>query len=80
MDIFLGEAGNVAAEPYLTSERALEHPQIVHNGNVQDVHASLGVGDTRQLRPDGEHERDAGSERRGRRRRWASTRRKCCRG
>ncbi len=48
MDIFLGEAGNVAAEPYYTSERALDHPQIVHNGNVQRVHAST-VGDTRQL-------------------------------
>ncbi len=50
MDIFLGEAGNVAAEPYLTSEQALEHPQIVHNGNVQDL-AVPGVGDTRQLGP-----------------------------
>ena len=50
MDIFLGEAGNVAAEPYLTSEQALKHPQIVHNGNVQDVYVP-GVGDTRQLGP-----------------------------
>ena len=50
MDIFLGEAGNVAAEPYFTSERALDHPQIVHNGNVRDVHVP-GVGNTRQLGP-----------------------------
>ena len=50
MDIFLGEAGNVAAEPYYTSGRALEHPQIVHNGNVQSV-VDAGVGDTRQLGP-----------------------------
>lgn len=50
MSIFLGEAGNVAAEPYLTSEQALEHPQIVHNGNVQDVYAN-GLGKTRQLGP-----------------------------
>ena len=50
MGIFLGEAGNVAAEPYYTSERALEHPQIVHNGNVQRVHVPA-VGDTRQLGP-----------------------------
>ena len=50
MSIFLGEAGNVAAEPYLTSERALDHPQIVHNGNAQDVHIPE-VGDTRQLGP-----------------------------
>ena len=48
MDIFLCEAGDVAAEPYLTSEQALGHPQIVHNGNVQDVPVP-GVGDTRQL-------------------------------
>lgn len=50
MSVFLGEAGNVAAEPYLTSEQALEHPQIVHNGNVQDVYAN-GLGKTRQLGP-----------------------------
>ena len=50
MSIFLGEAGNVAAEPYLTSEQALDHPQIVHNGNVQSVHVP-GVGNTRQLGP-----------------------------
>ena len=50
MAIFLGEAGDVAAEPYFTSEQALEHPQIVHNGNVQDVHVP-GLGDTRQLGP-----------------------------
>ena len=50
MDIFLGEAGNVAAEPYYTSEQALDHPQIVHNGNVQDFYVP-GVGDTRQLGP-----------------------------
>ncbi len=50
MAIFLGEAGNVAAEPYLTSEQALGHPQIVHNGNVQDLRVP-GVGDTRQLGP-----------------------------
>ena len=50
MDIFLGEAGNVAADPYLTSEQALEHPQILHNGNVQDLEVP-GVGQTRQLGP-----------------------------
>ena len=50
MTIFLGEAGNVAAEPYLTSEQALDHPQIVHNGNVQDVDDPR-VGSTRQLGP-----------------------------
>ena len=50
MDIFLGEAGNVAAEPYLTSQQALDHPQIVHNGNAQNMHVP-GIGDTRQLGP-----------------------------
>ncbi len=50
MSIFLGEANNVAAEPYITSEQALDHPQIVHNGNVQEVN-DPGVGDTRQLGP-----------------------------
>ncbi len=50
MAIFLGEAGNVAAEPYLTSEQALDHPQIVHNGNVQDVNDPR-LGGMRQLGP-----------------------------
>ena len=50
MGIFLGEAGNVAAEPYLTSEQALEHPQILHNGNVQSIRVP-GIGETRQLGP-----------------------------
>ena len=48
MDIFLSREGNAAAEPYLTSEQALDHPQIVHNGNVQDV-ADPSAGATRQL-------------------------------
>ena len=50
MAIFLSEAGNAAAEPYLTSEQALDHPQIVHNGNVQEVDVP-GVGGTMQLGP-----------------------------
>ena len=50
MAVFVGEAGNVAAEPYLTSEQALDHPQIVHNGNVQSLHDPI-VGGTRQLGP-----------------------------
>ena len=48
--IFSSEAGNAAAEPYHTSEQALEHPQIVHNGNVQGVDDPR-VGSTRQLGP-----------------------------
>ena len=50
MAIFLSREGNAAAEPYLTSERALDHPQIVHNGNVRDVSVP-GIGATRQLGP-----------------------------
>ena len=34
MDMFVNQAGHVAAEPYMTSEEALSHPQIVHNGHV----------------------------------------------
>ena len=50
MTIFLSREGNAAAEPYHTSEQALDHPQIVHNGNVQDMDVP-GVGATRQLGP-----------------------------
>ena len=48
--IFSSEGGNVAAEPYFTSEQALDHPQIVHNGNVQKLDVP-GIGSTRQLGP-----------------------------
>ena len=47
---FLHEAGDVAAEPYLTSEEALDHPQMVHNGHVVNVEDPR-VGATRQLGP-----------------------------
>ena len=50
MEIFLSREGNAAAEPYLTSEQALDHPQIVHNGNVQELH-DPAAGATRQLGP-----------------------------
>ncbi len=50
VSIFSSQAGNVAAEPYFTSEQALDHPQIAHNGNVQCVDVP-GVGSTRQLGP-----------------------------
>ena len=50
MAIFLSREGNAAAEPYLTSEQALDHPQIVHNGNVRDLEVP-GIGATRQLGP-----------------------------
>jgi len=50
MGLFAGEASDVAAEPYMTSEAALDHPQILHNGHVGRVHHS-GVGEMRQLGP-----------------------------
>ncbi len=50
MSIFLSREGNAAAEPYHTSEQALDHPQIVHNGNVQESEVP-GVGRMRQLGP-----------------------------
>ena len=50
MDLFLGEAGDVAAEPYMTSEEALDHPQMVHNGHVMEIDDPR-AGATRQLGP-----------------------------
>ena len=50
MAIFLSREGNAAAEPYLTSEQALDHPQIVHNGNVRNADLP-GIGAMRQLGP-----------------------------
>ena len=50
MAIFLSREGNAAAEPYLTSEQALDHPQIVHNGNVRNTDVP-GIGAVRQLGP-----------------------------
>ena len=50
MEQFLGEAGDVAAEPYMTSEEALDHPQMVHNGHVLDIDDPRR-GATRQLGP-----------------------------
>ena len=50
MSVFLSREGNAAAEPYLTSEQALDHPQIAHNGNVRELDVP-GIGATRQLGP-----------------------------
>ena len=50
MTIFLSREGNAAAEPYLSSEQALSHPQIVHNGNVRELDIP-GIGPARQLGP-----------------------------
>ena len=50
MDLFINVEGDVAAEPFMTSIEALDHPQIVHNGAVQTVDDPT-VGPMRQLGP-----------------------------
>ncbi|MCH2672685.1 MAG: CoA transferase [Dehalococcoidia bacterium] len=50
MSLFAGEGSDVAAEPYMTSESALRHPQILHNGHVGTVDYS-GLGEMHQLGP-----------------------------
>ena len=50
MDLFINEEGNVAAEPFMTATEALSHPQIVHNGHVQDVEDPI-VGPMKQMGP-----------------------------
>ena len=49
MRLFI-EDGNVAADPWLTTQQALDHPQIVHNGEVLRLR-SPHLGETRQLGP-----------------------------
>ncbi len=49
MDVFTNEV-DVGAEPFLTSQEALDHPQALHNGNVIELH-DPAVGMTRQLGP-----------------------------
>ena len=50
MDLFINVEGDVAAEPFMTSIEALDHPQLVYNGSVQTVHDPT-VGPMRQLGP-----------------------------
>ena len=50
MDLFINVEGDVAAEPFMTSIEALDHPQLVHNGAVKKVNDPT-VGQTRQLGP-----------------------------
>ena len=50
MDIFIHQTSNVAAEPYMTSQEGMNHPQIVHNGHIRDVEDPQ-VGKMRQLGP-----------------------------
>ena len=48
MDIFVNHEGDVAAEPFMTCRQALTHPQMLHNGMVQEV-SDPTVGPMRQL-------------------------------
>ncbi len=50
MEIFINETADVAAEPYMSSQEGMDHPQIVHNGQVRDVEDPV-MGRTRQLGP-----------------------------
>ena len=50
MDLFINKTRDVAAEPYRTAEEGMTHPQILHNGHVQDVQDPR-VGMMRQLGP-----------------------------
>ncbi|MYA61141.1 MAG: hypothetical protein F4X94_00980, partial [Dehalococcoidia bacterium] len=50
MEFFVNIAGDVAAEPFMTSVEALDHSQVIHNGLVQQVEDPV-LGDTRQIGP-----------------------------
>jgi crotonobetainyl-CoA:carnitine CoA-transferase CaiB-like acyl-CoA transferase len=50
MDLFINKEGNVAAEPFMVATEALSHPQIIHDGYVQNVDDPT-VGPMRQLGP-----------------------------
>ena len=50
MELFINVEGDVAAEPFMTSIEALDHPQVVYNGLAQEVKDPV-VGDTRQIGP-----------------------------
>ena len=50
MALFVNEAKDVAAEPFMTSRQALDHVQMIHNGHVQQLN-DADVGAIRQLGP-----------------------------
>jgi crotonobetainyl-CoA:carnitine CoA-transferase CaiB-like acyl-CoA transferase len=50
MDIFVNKAPDVAAEPYMTAQEGMSHPQVLHNGHVVEVDDPR-VGPMRQLGP-----------------------------
>jgi len=49
MDIFVNKV-DAACEPFRTTQQALDHPQVIHNGNVIELF-DPAVGKTRQLGP-----------------------------
>ncbi|MFH1560163.1 MAG: CoA transferase [Chloroflexota bacterium] len=48
MDIFVNQTSWVAAEPFMTTQEGMNHPQIVHNRQVEDVDDPT-VGRMRQM-------------------------------
>lgn len=48
MDIFINRSADIAAEPFMTSQQGMNHPQIVHNRHVVEV-TDPEVGPMRQL-------------------------------
>ncbi len=49
LDIFTTKV-DAALEPFLTTQEAFDHPQVVHNGNIIELSDPV-VGQTRQLGP-----------------------------
>ena len=50
MDVFINQTANVAAEPFTTAQDGMNHPQLVHSGQVVEVD-DPGVGPMRQIGP-----------------------------
>ena len=48
MDLFINHAPDVAVEPFMAAAEGMKHPQVVHNGHVQDVQDPR-VGEMKQL-------------------------------
>ncbi|MCL0043280.1 CoA transferase [Dehalococcoidia bacterium] len=48
MDIFANQTSNVAAEPFMTTQEGMTHPQIVHNEHVVSVN-DPEVGEMKQI-------------------------------
>ncbi len=50
MHFFIRDAADVASEPFMTAQQAMDHPQLRHNGHVTEVQDPR-VGPMRQLGP-----------------------------